>query len=261
VLERGQAETAMADLGSMEATTAGEEHTSLYQRILNDIRGKIVSGQWAPGYRIPFEHELTVEYGCSRMTVNKAMSQLAKAGLIERRRRSGSFVRQPRSQAAVLEIHDIRTEVETLGLPYHYQLLLRRERRGFPSDGEFLGPERPKTVLELTCRHFSGERPFCCEHRLISLDSVPEAAEESFSDMAPGPWLIGRVPWSSAEHRISATAANGETAQALDIPRGAPCLTIERRTWSAYKPVTHARFTYAAESHSLVARFSPNDGR
>ena len=48
MLERGQAETAMADLGSMEATTAGEEHTSLYQRILNDIRGKIVSGQWAP---------------------------------------------------------------------------------------------------------------------------------------------------------------------------------------------------------------------
>ena len=51
-----------------------------------------MSGEWAPGHRIPFEHELATEYGCSRMTVNKALSQLARAGLIERRRRSGSFV-------------------------------------------------------------------------------------------------------------------------------------------------------------------------
>ncbi len=90
---------------SMAETTEIEdsETVSLHQRILSDIREKILSGAWAPGHRIPFEHELTAEYKCSRMTVNKALSQLAKAGLIERRRRSGSFVRQPQSQAAVLE--------------------------------------------------------------------------------------------------------------------------------------------------------------
>jgi GntR family histidine utilization transcriptional repressor len=51
------------------------------------------------------------------MTVNKALSQLAKAGLIERRRRSGSFVRRPRSQAAVLEIHDIATRSRRSACP------------------------------------------------------------------------------------------------------------------------------------------------
>ena len=65
---------------------------SLHQRILADISERIVSGDWPPGHRIPFEHELSAEYQCSRMTVNKALSQLAKSGLIERRRRSGSFV-------------------------------------------------------------------------------------------------------------------------------------------------------------------------
>ena len=150
----------MVSLDSLEGVRSEEEHTSLYQRIVNDIQGKIVSGEWAPGYRIPFEHELTIEYGCSRMTVNKAMSQLAKSGLIERRRRSGSFVRRPRSQAAILEIHDIRTEVEALGLPYRYECALRRERRGQPADAELLSPVRPKSLLELKCRHFAGERPF-----------------------------------------------------------------------------------------------------
>ena len=236
---------------------ARAEDVSLSQRILNDIRGRIVSGEWPPGHRIPFEHELTVQYGCSRMTVNKALSQLARSGLIERRRRSGSFVRRPRSQAAVLEIHDLRAEVEALGLDYRYELTSKRERRGGPEDADLLGPVRPKAVLELGCRHFAGERPFCVEERLISLDAVPEAGAQGFADVAAGQWLLGHVPWSSAEHRISAASADPQLAEALDIDDGAPCLVVERRTWSADAPVTYARFTYPADSHSVVARFGP----
>jgi len=121
-----------------------------------------------------------------------------------------------------------------------------------------LGAAGPVLVLE--CRHFAGKRPFAHEQRLINLAAVPEAAEEAFFDTAPGPWLIGRVPWSAAEHRIRAVAAEKHIAAALDIATGAPCLVIERRTWSAEHPVTHVRFTYAAENHTLVARFTPSTG-
>ncbi|TIV71068.1 MAG: GntR family transcriptional regulator, partial [Mesorhizobium sp.] len=127
----------------------GGEILSLHQRILSDIREKILSGAWTPGHRIPFEHELTAQYNCSRMTVNKALSQLAKAGLIERRRRSGSFVRQPQSQAAVLELHDIRIEVEALGLPYRYERLERLKRRSSADDRARLGLSAAGPVLAL----------------------------------------------------------------------------------------------------------------
>ncbi|MDX8452659.1 histidine utilization repressor [Mesorhizobium sp. VK9D] len=238
----------------------GAESISLHQRILSDIREKILSGAWAPGHRIPFEHELTAHYNCSRMTVNKALSQLAKAGLIERRRRSGSFVRQPQSQAAVLELHDIRIEVEALGLPYRYERLERLRRRSSAEDRALLGLSASGPVLALEGLHFAGERPFALEQRLINLSAVAEAGEEEFVDIAPGPWLIGRVPWSEAEHRIRATAADDTVADVLDIDPGAPCLVVERRTWSAEHPVTHVRFIYPAESHTLVARFTPSQG-
>ncbi len=234
------------------------EPSSLHQRILADISERILSGAWAPGHRIPFEHELGVEYNCSRMTVNKALSQLAKAGLIERRRRSGSFVRQPQTQAAVLEIHDIRSEVEALGLPYRYERTTRQRRRSTSEDRDLLGLEAAGPVLVLECRHFAGKRPFSHEARLINLEAVPTAATESFEDIAPGPWLLDRVPWSAAEHRIRAAAAGDAVAAALGIAPGAPCLVVERRTWSAERPVTHVRFTYAADSHTLVARFTPS---
>ncbi|MBX3576301.1 MAG: histidine utilization repressor [Rhizobiaceae bacterium] len=230
---------------------------SLHQRILDDISGRILSGAWPPGHRIPFEHELTEHYACSRMTVNKALSELARAGLIERRRKSGSFVTRPRSQAAVLEIHDIRTEVEALGLAYRYQLAMRRRRKATAAERTEFGLPSGAQVLALEARHFAGEQPFCLEERLISLVTVPEAASAPFDDVAPGPWLLGHVPWSAAEHTIRAVAADAGTAGLLDIDAGDACLVVERRTWSAEKPVTFVRLTYPGESHALVARFAP----
>ena len=53
---------------------------TLHARIRAEIEARILSGEWPPGYRIPPETELVATYGCSRMTVNKAMSSLAAEG-------------------------------------------------------------------------------------------------------------------------------------------------------------------------------------
>ena len=150
--------------------------------------------------------------------------------------------------------------MQALGLPYRYELIARVKKRGTASDRERLGLAGPVSIVELTCRHFAGPRPFCHENRIISLATVPEAQAESFADIAPGPWLIGRVPWSAAEHRIRASAAPESIAAALDIVAGSPCLVVERQTWTAEQPVTHVRFTYAGQNHTLVARFTPTRG-
>ncbi len=58
--------------------TAGKGSISLHQRILSDIQNLILSGEWAPGRKIPVEHELMKQYKCSRMTVSKVLTQLAQ---------------------------------------------------------------------------------------------------------------------------------------------------------------------------------------
>ncbi len=209
---------------------------SIHARILGDIEGKILSGEWPPGHRIPFEHELSAHYGCARMTVNKALTQLARAGLIERRRRVGSFVAQPPSRSPLLEIPEIRAEVEGLGLPYRFEILQRRSRPPKRSDATALEGLGGGPVLELLCRHWAGKRPFCLEERLINLGEAPEAEDELFDDVAPGAWLLSRAPWTSAEHRIRARGADARTAKRMEIAEGAPCLSVERRTWSGEAP-------------------------
>jgi GntR family histidine utilization transcriptional repressor len=235
----------------------GSKDATLHQSILSEIEGRIVSGEWPPGHRIPFEVDLAAQYGCSRMTVNKVMTQLAKAGLIERRKKSGSFVIQPQAQSAVLEIHDIKAEVQSLNLPYGYRLMKRRSRKAKSEDGRLLELAVGTPLVEIVCVHFAGARAFCLEERLINLETVPDAASASFEDAAPGPWLLKQVPWTTAEHKIHAGAADSAEADTLGISNGTACLVIERRTWSNSGPVTHVRFTYPGDRHALVARFSP----
>ena len=230
---------------------------TLHQRIVSDIEGRIVSGEWPPGHRIPFELDLTKEYDCSRMTVNKALTQLAKAGLIERRKKSGSFVTQPQAQSAVLEIHDIAAEVKSLNLAYSFSVTRRNRREAGVDDTLRLDLVQGSPLVEVVCIHHAGGRPFCLEERLISIATVPEANDADFSTVPPGSWLINQVPWSSAEHRIHAVGAGSEAATLLGIPRNTACLVVERRTWSNVGPVTHVRFTYPGDKHALVARFTP----
>ncbi len=242
----------------MESKKASTLTPSLHQRILGDIEQNILTGAWPPGHRIPSEMSLTEEYQCSRMTVSKVLAQLARAGLIVRRRKTGSFVLPQRTHSAILEISDVRDEVTALGLPYRHQLLERRIRPISRDEATGSLPSKRQLMLDVQCLHFAGDQPFCLEERSIHLAAVPDAAEEQFQTLSPGAWLLNHVPWTAAEHRIAAVEASEIAANNLNITKGSPCLTIERRTWRAGEPVTFARLTYPGHKWTLTAHFIPS---
>lgn len=234
--------------------------SSLYRTILGELERKIVSGEWPPGHRLPFEVDLATSYNVSRMTMNKVMTQLAKSGLIERRRKSGSFVAQPRGQSAILEITDVEAEVRAMKLAYAYRLLSRTQRAATPADAAAFDVKKGTGLIEVRGLHLAGGEPFCLEERLINLDTVPEAGDATFADGPSGAWLLKQVPWSTAEHKIFAVNASTETARQLHIAARAACLLIQRRTWSEAGPVTFVRFTYPGDKHVIGATFTPVAG-
>ena len=231
---------------------------SLHRRIRSTIEDRIRSGDWRPGHRIPFEHELMAEYGCSRMTVNKALHSLVEAGLIERRRRAGSFVRRPDIQSAVLAIPDIPAEIIARGQEYRYELLSAHRRRASQADRQIMGVPAGTGVLVLRCRHFAGQRPFALEDRRIMVDEVPDIAEADFRAQAPGSWLLRHIAWHVAEHQIAALPADAEIAPLLDVAVGTACLVMDRQTWRAGAAITAVRLWFPGDLRKLVARFTPS---
>ena len=203
------------------------------QRIRAEIEARIQSGEWRPGDRIPFEHELVASYGCSRATVSKALGALAKAGLIERRRKAGSFVAHPQVHSAVLDVPDLAQIIAARGEAYEWK---RTMRRGASDGGDLPGP-----VIQVEGVHFGGGEPFALERRLIALSAVADAAGESFLHEAPGTWLLRHVPWTSALHRIKAVEADRAEAGALGLRPRSACLELHRTTWRAGAVVTQVR--------------------
>ena len=227
---------------------------SLHRRIYADLEGRILSGDLSPGDRIPFEHELTDRYGCSRMTVSKAISELAGRGLVTRRRRAGTFVAQPKAHAAVLAIPDLRAEVIERGQVYDYVLLARIERE--PEGAEEIELASGGRLLDLTCLHSADGAPLALEHRLIALGATPQVIGVDFQTVPPGSWLLDSAPWTEAENRISAIAADARAARLLELKPGAACLCVERRTWRDGQGVTRVWQTFPGDRYDLVARFS-----
>lgn len=229
----------------------------LHARIRAAIEGPILSGEWPPGHRVPFEHELTEQFGCSRMTVNKVLSALAAEGLITRRRRTGSVVAAPRGDRAMLEIQDLAMEAGRAGRAYRHEVLERAVHRAGAGEVARLGVAPGARLLRLVTLHHTDAVPDALEYRIINLDAVPEAEAEAFTESPPGTWLLARIPWTEAEHAVEAIAADATLAAPLGIPRGAACLALERRTWQSGRLVTEARFIYPGGRHRLVGRFSP----
>lgn len=231
---------------------------SLHQRILFDIEQNILTGRWQPGFKIASEQQLALQYGCSRMTVNKVVTQLARAGLIQRRRKVGSVVLPQKAQSAILEIYDIREEVKAKGEVYSHRILNQTVRPADSHEAERLGLPRRKAIADITCLHYAGAEPFCLEQRLINLEVAPDARTETFETLSPGPWLLEHVPWSAAEHRIAARGAGPIEASHLAIPIDTPVMVVERQTWRLDQSVTSVRLTYPGKSHTLTARFTPS---
>ena len=225
---------------------------TLESRIRGDIEARIRSGALKPGDRIPFEHELTATYACARATVSKALTGLSRAGLIERRRKAGSFVAHPHVQTAVLEVPDLEKLILARGEAYRWQ----RSRWAQVSDPAIPGP-----CLLIEGVHHCGALPFALETRKIALNAVPAAAAEAFEAHPPGGWLLAHVPWTRARHEIRARAATSAEARALGIAPGAACLAIERQTWRVMgqvdTPVTRVCQLFPGDRYDLVAEFNP----
>jgi GntR family histidine utilization transcriptional repressor len=232
--------------------------STLYRRIRSEIEDNIISGRWPPGHRVPFEHELVEQFSCSRMTVNRVMSDLASAGLVERKRKTGSVVARPKVQQALLDVPDLKAEVEGSGERYGYELLSRQRLLARRLDAERIGVSLKTPLLALRCRHSRGGTPFAIEDRLLNLAEIPEAEQQDFSVTPPNTWLVGQIPWTEAEHRIAASNADAEMAALLGIEIGTACLNLSRRTWRGADSITAVTITHPGDSYQLFARFAPS---
>jgi GntR family transcriptional regulator len=72
-----------------------EDAIPLYEQLATSLRSAIERGLLPAGSALPPEPELAGLFGVSRQTVNVALTRLARRGLLNRKRGTGTFVAEP----------------------------------------------------------------------------------------------------------------------------------------------------------------------
>ena len=68
----------------------------IYTQLVDQMKLGIVSGEWIPGQRIPAVRELAVDAGVNPNTMQRALHELERQGLMFSQRTSGRFVTEDR---------------------------------------------------------------------------------------------------------------------------------------------------------------------
>ncbi|MEN8820618.1 MAG: UTRA domain-containing protein [Abyssibacter sp.] len=225
-----------------------------YREVKQALLNRLRAGEWPPGAIMPGEVQLAKEFACARVTVNRAIRELADEGIVRRRRRRGTEVLGDRGRQARLTLHQARQQVVGRGQVYAYRCLSQRRLVAGAGLAQRLEIPAGSALRALRCLHLADEQPFQLETRWICVKAVPEAAEQDFAAEPPGEWLMRLKPLSEAEHRIQAAAARPPEAARLQMATGAPLFVLQRRTWWRGDPVTWARLLHPGDAYELVVR-------
>ena len=232
------------------STAAG---VSLHRQLFLVLHDEIDRGVLAPGDPLPTEQTLCDQFGVSRITVRRALADLAEQGYIERRQGVGSFVRQhgpadvPDERPGHSYLEGLRqtqfeTEVDIV------ELATRRPPRAIAealgSSGELL------QIVRVRRQRRTGEPLMVTEAWLPA--QMADILTESALRRAPLYQLLSDagIVADRVRNEITAEVAGPRNAHLLDTAIGAALLRVNRLVFVADVP-----------HHHLSVLLSPNRSR
>ncbi len=201
----------------------------MYARIERDLREAIGSGTLPLGARVPSEEELCRTYAVSRMTARQALSRLADAGLLVRRRGIGTFVAQTKVARVAGRLLGFQEDALAHGLDPSTQVLQRREEAAGPGDAALLGCDPEATVLRVERLRLHGDRPIGLNQVVVAPTWVTAFADLDFAgSFYQGAERLLGDEVAVADTTIESVAADDEAAARLGVEPGAPMLYSTR---------------------------------
>lgn len=223
-----------------------------YKKIQSYILRGIDSGLFAFGQQIPTEAELGVKFAVSRMTVNKAISELSQKGILNRISGKGTFVIRRNNDFPVMEVFDISVEIKLRGNKYSGKVLQIGPIVAREDIALFLDVMEGETIAFCKMLHYENDIPIMQEERYINNNLISTFLDQDFNHgNTPSSFLLKNYPLSEMEHAIEAISASQEVADYLAIPVAAPCLQLSRRTWSDNYLISYCRMISASSRYKI----------
>jgi len=225
---------------------------SLHDQLTNILRTQILSGEWAPGAKIPTEEELARKYGVSRLTVRKAKEKLSAEGLIRSIQGSGSFLtgreRWKLNPFTIESIDDILTLGKEMAFKIH-------EFRVVPNSKEIsqkLKNNQDRFIFQIMgVRYFQGHPLSSALYYLpFDLGSRIPMGLLNESPFIPQFEKLAGIQVAEGVQAIYSNRATRTVAGHLGIRQGSPILVIETLYFDSHgRPIEFVKARYREEFH------------
>jgi GntR family transcriptional regulator, histidine utilization repressor len=223
----------------------------LYLQVKQHIKSQIDQGVWGATDRIPSENELIETLGVSKMTVNRALRELADEGTLVRIVGVGSFVAKNKIDIRPLEVRNIADEIRGRGHTHSASVKRLAQERPSQTLAGDLGLKEGSTVFHSVILHLEESEPVQLEDRYVNPEIAPRYLEQDFTETTPAAYLMAIAPIQDVEHYVEALIPGGKIASLLNMKPGEPCLMISRRTWTRGITASGARLYYPGSTYRL----------
>jgi GntR family transcriptional regulator, histidine utilization repressor len=226
-----------------------------YQKLKSFIIKQIEEGDWLPAHQLPSEHELVRDLNFSRMTVNRALRELAAEGYLQRVPGVGTFVADLQSSGHFLEIHNIADEVKERRHEYSSNVILNNRSKLNVENANRLQVSHGSDAFHSTIVHMENHIPIQVEDRYVNPAVVPEYGLVDFKHTTPAEYLLKAAPLQEVEHTIQARMPTSRIKKLLHLKENEPCLLLLRRTWSQGKVASIATLYHPGNRYELSDHF------
>ncbi len=208
--------------------------TPLYVQLEDILRGKIESGEWAVGDRVPSENELNAEHGVSRMTARAVLNALANEGLVVRVSGKGTFIAEPKIETSTPGGNSFRQQLEAVSSQTGTKVISLK--RQFPSArvAKALGITDKDVVYELVRVRSQGSVVISVLYSWMPVKLIPDLEMQDPEANRLTDILADQYGLSAQrlEEQLETIYLNESIADLMGVPEGQPAMLLEDRQFT-----------------------------
>ena len=210
----------------------------LYLQVEQDMCLLMESGEWGPGYRLPSEKDLEDLYGASRITIRRALNDLAAQGKLIREPGRGTFVREPTLIAEPRGVTSFTEEMVRLGLRAGARVLYSSLEHSDSVTAKRLRLMEGEPVVVIHRLRVAGDKPLGIQRTRLPAQRFPGLQETDLTDRSLYEHLDGAfgVTPTEADETFRVGRVEGEEARLLGVDPGSCAFLVDRLTFDKDGP-------------------------
>jgi GntR family transcriptional regulator len=231
----------------------------LYDQIEQNLRELILDGQLGPGELMPSEWELAEIYGVSRLTVRRALDNLARQNWLNRRHGVGTFIGKPAVAAIAPSKLSFSEQMRTIGRTPSSRLVSNQVVPASARIASRLRLREGDPLVEITRLRLADGIPLLLETAYLSKARYPDLEGETCLEAESlYDYLSQRYQVNVAlvDETIKPVLLTESEAAHLEAEPGAPSIFSEIVAYTADgQPVEYSRSVSNSENSEFYFRF------